>query len=148
MRLTRKSSFHVPCGDFTLESDGVLGWGATHAVVGAVFDGGEFGGGMTDADAALVVAESHVHDPVQAVLDGPMLSNDCGEQVCVVDLGCDVEAGFGLDFGADLSAAFDDDDGLEPWPVVAFLEPVDIVDDGGFGGFRCDRDPRPRSGRG
>jgi hypothetical protein len=40
-----------------------------------VFDGGEVGWGVIGADAALVVAESHIHDPVQAVLDHPMGSD-------------------------------------------------------------------------
>jgi hypothetical protein len=35
-----------------------------------VFDGGEVGWGVIGADAALVVAESHIHDPVQSLASG------------------------------------------------------------------------------
>ena len=31
---------------------------------------------MIDPDTAFVVAKDHVHDPVQAVLDAPMVAND------------------------------------------------------------------------
>jgi hypothetical protein len=49
--------------------------GSPDQVEGHVFDGGEVGWCVIGADAALVVAESHIHDPVQAVLDHPMGSD-------------------------------------------------------------------------
>src|SRR6059058_4681678 len=36
-----------------------------------MFDGGEVGWGVVGSDAALVIAEDHVHDPVQAVASRP-----------------------------------------------------------------------------
>jgi hypothetical protein len=36
-----------------------------------VLDGGEISGGVISTHAALVVAEDHVQDPVEAVLDTP-----------------------------------------------------------------------------
>ena len=62
----------IPGGDFAAESEGILSPGSPDWVEGHVFDGGEVGWGVIGADAALVVAESHIHDPVQAVLDHPM----------------------------------------------------------------------------
>ena len=50
--------------------------GFADEVVGHVFEGGEVRGGLIGADAAFVVAEEHVHDPVQAVLDRPMVADD------------------------------------------------------------------------
>ena len=36
-----------------------------------MLDGGEIGGGVIGADPAFVVAEDHIHHPVQAILDTP-----------------------------------------------------------------------------
>ena len=66
----------VPRGDFALEAEAVLSGRPADQVEGHVLDGGEIGGGVISAHAALVVAEDHVHDPVEAVLDGPMCTND------------------------------------------------------------------------
>jgi len=41
-------------------------------VEGHVLDGSKIGGGVISTHAALVVAEDHVHNPVEAVLDAPM----------------------------------------------------------------------------
>ena len=48
---------------------------------------------------------------------------------------CDIKACLLLDFSADLAAALDHDDGFQARPVVAFLEPLDVVDDGGGSGL-------------
>src|SRR5215471_3542945 len=66
----------VPRGDFALEAEAVLSGRPADQVEGHVLDGGEIGGGVISAHAALVVTEDHVHDPVEAVLDGPMGTND------------------------------------------------------------------------
>jgi len=44
-----------------------------------VFDGGEIRRGVTCADAAFVVSEDHIHDPIQAVFDSSMVADDGGE---------------------------------------------------------------------
>ena len=44
--------------------------------------------------------------------------------------GCDVEAGFLFDFAIDFATAFDHDDAIQSRPVVALLEPGDIVNHG------------------
>src|SRR5260370_28767847 len=65
----------VPSGDFAAEADGILAWSSSDQVEGHMLDGGEVGGCVIGADAAFVVAEIHVHDPVKAVLDHPMGSD-------------------------------------------------------------------------
>ena len=66
----------VPRGDFALEAEAVLSGRPADQVEGHVLDGGEIGRGVISAHAALVVAEDQVHDPVEAVFDGPMCTND------------------------------------------------------------------------
>src|SRR6266852_5782466 len=62
----------IPRGDFAAEADGILSRGSSNQVECHVLDGSEVGWGVIGADAAFVVAEIHVHDPVKAVLDHPM----------------------------------------------------------------------------
>src|SRR5580700_11502732 len=69
----------VPGGDFAFGAEAWLAWGLADEIVGHVLDGGEVGGGVLGADAAFVVAEDHVHDPMEAVLDGPMAADDGAE---------------------------------------------------------------------
>ncbi len=45
------------------------------------FDGCEIGWGVADTDAAFVIAKDHIHDPVQAVFDGPVLADDGRELI-------------------------------------------------------------------
>src|SRR4051812_50090557 len=61
----------VPCGDLTPEAEGVRGGRSARQVQRHVFDGGEVGWGVVGSDAAFVIAEDHVHDPVQAVASRP-----------------------------------------------------------------------------
>jgi hypothetical protein len=46
-----------------------------------VLDGGEVGWRMIGSDATFIVAKDHVHDPVQAVLDGPVAACDRPEEM-------------------------------------------------------------------
>jgi hypothetical protein len=103
--------------------------------VGHVLDRGEVGRRVIDADPALVVAEDHAHDPMQAVLDCPMNADDRPEKDRQQDERGDVEACLPLDLVTDFPGAFGDDDGFQAGPVVAFLQPGDIVDDGGGSGL-------------
>jgi hypothetical protein len=57
------------------EADGILAWGSSDQVEGHMLDGSEVGGSVIGSDAAFVVAEIHVHDPVKAVLDHPIGSD-------------------------------------------------------------------------
>src|SRR4051794_8805950 len=66
----------VPCGDLAPQAHGIFGLGLSEQVVGHVPEGGEVGGSVLGADAAFVVAEGHVHDPVEAVFDRPVRADD------------------------------------------------------------------------
>ena len=46
-----------------------------------MFDGGEVGWRVIGSDPAVVVAEDHVHDPMQAVLDRPVAADDRTEKM-------------------------------------------------------------------
>jgi hypothetical protein len=41
-----------------------------------VLDGAEIGWRVIGADAAFILTEDHVHDPMQAVFDEPMTTHD------------------------------------------------------------------------
>jgi hypothetical protein len=84
---------------------------------------------MVCSDPAFVVAEYHVHDPVQAVLDGPMASDDWPEKMRQHDQRRDVIARLAFDLAAEFTRAFDDGDSVQARPVVPLAQPFDIVDD-------------------
>jgi hypothetical protein len=69
----------IPGGDFASETEGVLARGSSDQVEGHVLDGGKVGRSVIGTDAAFVVAEIHVHDPVKAVLDRPVGSDGWAE---------------------------------------------------------------------
>ena len=100
--------------------------------MGHVFHGGEIGWSVLGADAAFVIPEDHVHDPVHA-FHRPMAADDrlCRQE----QQGCDVEARLELGFSAAFARALDHDAGFQARPVVTFLEPGDIVDHGCGAGF-------------
>ena len=59
-----------------LNTDGsVVTWVMSH-----VLDGGEVCWRVIGSDPALVIAENHVHDPVQAVFDRPMAAHNRPEE--------------------------------------------------------------------
>ena len=69
-----------PCGDFAPQSDRVLAIGSSDEVERHVLERGEVGWGVVGPQPAFVVAEDHIEDPVQAVLDSPVISNErCDE---------------------------------------------------------------------
>jgi hypothetical protein len=80
-------------------------------------------------DAAFIVAEDHVHDPVEAILDRPMAPHDRPRRVGSQRKRGDLEAGLTLDLACGFAGALNDDDGLQTRPFVPFLKPVNIVDD-------------------
>jgi hypothetical protein len=82
---------------------------------------------VVGSDTALVVAEHHIHHPVQAVLDGPMAAQDGADQSRDRDQGCEIQPCLMLGFSVGLTAAFDHDDRLQTRPVMAFLKPLHII---------------------
>lgn len=79
---------------------GVLAGSLSNEVVGHVFDCGEIGGRVIGSEAALVVAEDHIHDPMQAILDRPMSAHDRSQEVGQQDQRGDVEPRLLLDLVA------------------------------------------------
>ena len=72
----------IPSGDFAPEPEGILARGSSDQVERHMLDGGEVGGRVIGADAAFVVAEIHVQDSVQGVLNHPMGSDGRPELSC------------------------------------------------------------------
>ena len=64
----------VPSGGFQAQAERVASWSISGDVGGHVFQDDEVFRGVLGSDSALVVAE-HVHDPIQAVIDGPVIAN-------------------------------------------------------------------------
>ena len=100
--------------------------------MGHVPQGCEVGRCVLGSDAAFVVAEDHVHDPMQAVFHGPVITDHRPRELRLERRRSDVEAGFMFDFLARLAFAIDHDDALQARPIVSRPQPVDIVDDGVF----------------
>ena len=114
-------------------------------ICGHVLEGDEVLGCVVGSDPAGVVAEGHIHDPMEAVLDSPMVTHD-GADVLGVELrGCQVMAGFASAHAVGLASGFDDDEPGEARPFMTFLQPANIVNDDDATGFdapvfRCARD--------
>src|SRR5580704_16028975 len=69
----------VPGGDFAFETEAVLAGGLADQIVGDMPERSEVGGGVLGSNATFVIAEGHVHDPVEGVLDRPMVAGDRAE---------------------------------------------------------------------
>ena len=110
--------------------------------MGHVLEGGEVGGGVIGADAAFVVAEDHVHHPVQTVFDRPMTADDGADLTGEPGERGDVEAGFALDLVADFALSFDHVE-VPPMPSI----PLFSARRSGMPSAlrRCDRRSRPYS---
>ena len=100
-----------------------------------VLEGDEVLGSVVGSDPAGVVAEGHIHDPMEVVLDSPMVTHD-GVKFLGVELrGCHVMAGFASAHAVDLAGGFDDAEPGEARPFVTFLQPANIVNDDDATGF-------------
>ncbi len=66
-----------------------------------------------------------------------MTANDTADVHGEKDQRRSVEAGFASSSAVDLLGAFDHVDALQSGPVMTLLEPVDIVENGGFAGFNA-----------
>src|ERR1700730_10624523 len=69
----------VPGGDFAFETEAVLAGGLADQIVGDMPERSEGGGGVLGSSPTFVSAEGHVHDPVEGVLDRPMVAGDRAE---------------------------------------------------------------------
>ncbi len=127
--------FVIPSGGMACEINGSLPFASPDEVQGHMLDGVEVGGRVVGSHPALVIAERHVHDPMQAVLDCPVAAHDRPDFGCRPIKRGDVEAGFLCFDPGDFPHAVDDDDTLQPGPLMPMLEPGDIVDHGRRSGF-------------
>ena len=78
----------------------------SNEVEGDVLCDGEIGWGVIGSDAGFVVAENHVHDPMQTVFDAPVGADGGCDEVGGIAQRGDVESGFALDLGAGLAFGF------------------------------------------
>jgi hypothetical protein len=101
--------FIVPGGDFALETEAVFAGSFSDQVVGDVSESGEIGGRMIGSDSAFVVAEDHVHHPVQAIFYRPVAADDRSQCSRQPNQGGDVKAGLALDVVADFAGTLDHD---------------------------------------
>ena len=120
----------VPGGDFASHAQGVFGFAGSEHVEGDVLDDGEVEGRVVGPHAAFVVAENHVEHPVEAVFDHPMTADHRSHSVGEQGQRGDVEARLGLRLAIGFAFALDHDDRLQARPLVAVLQPADVVEDG------------------
>ena len=78
----------------------------------------KFVGGMAGADAAFVIAEHHIHDPVETVFHGPMAAYDGPKRSGLQLQRRNAEPGFAFDFAGGFALAFDHGQGLEAAPAT------------------------------
>ena len=62
----------IPGGDVATGSHAVLALASAQEIAGHVLDGGEVRRRVLASYAALIVAEHHVHHPVQPILDAQL----------------------------------------------------------------------------
>ena len=72
--------FVVPGGDLAAETKGVLSRSPPDQVVGHVFECREISRGVFGSNPAFVVAEDHVHDPVETIFNGPVAPDDWADK--------------------------------------------------------------------
>src|SRR5262245_5614743 len=117
----------IPAGLLALALEGAFAGVLFEDGQGDAAEPGEVLGGIAGAGAAGVLAEDHVEDPMDAVLNAPMAADPCGQH-----LGQFLDAG---DVVVRLVAvlvrltplAADVDDGLEPLPVGLGAQPRRVV---------------------
>jgi hypothetical protein len=111
----------IPGCELATPPEGVLASGIPDQVVGDVPDGGDVLRGVFGSDPTFIVAEGHVHDPVQAVRDFSVAAHDRPQDGCGGGQGGKVKTGLALDPVVEFPAAFDHDDCVQPGPGMALL---------------------------
>jgi putative transposase len=125
----------VPCGGLAIGLDRQLALSRPDEVLRHVPNCGEVGGRVAVADPAFIVAEDHVHDPVQAVLNAPVVADGRCQMVGRQGRGGDVEPPFLFNLIGGFPHAFDHRQRGQAGPVMALAQPVDVVHDGQGPGF-------------
>ena len=99
----------IPAGDFLLGADAaLLGGVLAQEVEGEVAQGGQIGGGMAGADAALVLAQGDVEHPVEGVFDAPVAADGAGQFGGVRRQAAQVVAPLAGALATDLAGGLDD----------------------------------------
>jgi hypothetical protein len=123
----------VEGGKAALDADAPFfgGLGPVEEVQRHVPDGGKVGGAIARSDAAFVFAQDDVEDPMQAVLDAPMLACGTGEPGGVRSDRADVEAGLaGSRLAGLLAHGLDHGDAGQIRPLrMALAQPGDVAGD-------------------
>ena len=60
----------------TRQAHGIFAGSCPEQIQGHMFDGGEVSRSVIGADSAFVVPQYHVHDPMQRILDGPVIADN------------------------------------------------------------------------
>lgn len=91
-------------------------------------DHGQISGCVIRPDPAFIVAECHIHHPMQTVLYAPVVADCRSDETRRRSQGGDVKTGLLLGLSVDLACAIDDGDGFQPGPVMPVVEPGHVVD--------------------
>ena len=133
-RLARKSSSQA--ATFRLRRSESFAWRPSDQVMGDVLDGGEICRGVLGSDAAFVVAEDHIHDPMEAVLDRPMAAHDRPQKLAGQDQRGDDRSVSRARPCRSISRMLSTmTTAFQAGPGMSLLEPGDIVDDSGGSGL-------------
>ncbi len=84
-------------------------------------------GGIARTDAALVLVESNVEDPVELILDAPVAAHRLPESFGLERRAQEIGARLDCAPVPDASFGFDHPDGPTPWPLVSRLPPTEHV---------------------
>ena len=70
----------------------------------------EVGRSVFGSDPAFVITEDHIENPVQTILDGPVITDDAPDLVGGESQGGEIETGFSFGFALDFTDTFDHHD--------------------------------------
>jgi hypothetical protein len=83
-------------------------------------------GSVSGSRSVLILVHDHVQSPVQAVFDAPVLANHLVESLRRQFRTEQVVSGFSGGFLRRFAFPLHLADGLQPWPLVLFLQPADL----------------------
>ena len=145
-RLARNSSSHAATFRFIRSKS--LPRGSRMRLCAMCLECNKIGGRVIFADTAFVVAEDHVEHPMQAIFTARWL-RITGPTKCAASTREVVSESVSPPrFLPDFTRALDHYDAFQSWPIVAFLQPVDIVDYCINSASRCGHDRHQQFHRG
>ena len=118
----------IPAGDFLFSAEAALFGGVlAQEVEGHVTQGGQIGGGVAGAHAALILAQGDIEHPVQGVFDAPVAADGAGQFRGVRRKAAQIVATLARDVVADLALGFDHGHAAQGRPLGAVGQPVELV---------------------